>query len=463
MAKITSSSLRNLPSVSTFLTSPEGEALCQEFGTGLVKLKLQASLDSIRAAAKSGKVSIPENIRAFADLLRPELQRLATLEGRRAINATGILLHTGLGRAPLCEEAVTALSSAGHYSPVQIDLETAARSLREEKIEQILRHLTGCEAATVVNNNAAATMLLLNTLAAGKEVIISRGQLIEIGGSFRMPEVMAMSSAILHEVGCSNRTHLRDYEAAISEETGAIIHAHTSNYRVRGFGGTPDIKALAELGRKHGIPVIDDIGSGALVPLRNWGVSNEPLVAESVQTGIEAACFSGDKLICGPQCGIIVGKQEVIKRIRKNPFARMFRVCKLTLAALETTLLHFLNNTYCEHIPFYQMLSLPMATLQERAQQLMGELKGMKSSSISIEDDISYIGSGSCPDEGLSTKAIQIHPQKISLEEAARQLRLGVPAVFCRINDSALLFDVRTIFPDEIAPLASRLHEVLGR
>jgi len=266
--------------------------------------------------------------------LEHRLVRLCQPQGRRAINASGILLHTGLGRAPLADDAAAALAGTTRYSVLQASLESGDRSLREEKIQRLLIELTGCEAATVVNNNAAATMLILHTLAAGREVIISRGQLIEIGGSFRMPDVMSRSGAILREVGTTNRTHVRDYEEAINERTAAIMHVHTSNYRVRGFAGAPDIGELVELGRRRDVAVIDDLGSGAIVPLAEFGIGNEPLVKDSIAAGADVVCFSGDKLICGPQAGIICGKKPIIERIRRSAFARMFRVCKLTLAGL---------------------------------------------------------------------------------------------------------------------------------
>ena len=335
--------LRTIPSVTQVLTSEPGRELAREFGHGLTTFELRSFLDDLRRDIRGGAIESMLSLEQLADELRLRLARLSQAAGRRAINATGILLHTGLGRAPLCREAIDAIAACHGYSVLQASLESGDRSLREAAVQRILIELTGCEAATIVNNNAAATMLILNTLAAGKEVIISRGQLIEIGGSFRMTDVMAQSSATLREVGTTNRTHLRDYENAISDRTGAIIHVHTSNYRIRGFASTPDVPELVELGRRHNISVIDDLGSGALVPLREFGLTDEPLVRDSIAAGIDVACFSGDKLICGPQSGIICGRAAAIERIRKNPFARMFRVGKLTLAALQATLIHFLN------------------------------------------------------------------------------------------------------------------------
>jgi L-seryl-tRNA(Ser) seleniumtransferase len=354
----------------------------------------------------------------------------------------------------------------GSYSLLQADLASGKRSLREEKIERMLIQLTGCEAATVVNNNAAATMLILNTLAAGKKVILSRGQLIEIGGEFRMPDVMARSSVIMQEIGTTNRTHLKDYEKAIDENTGALLHVHTSNFRVRGFSGTPDIKELCGLAKKYNLPVIDDLGSGALVPLSRYGITDEPLVSDSIKAGSSVICFSGDKLINGPQAGIICGKKEFIQNIRKNPFARMFRVCKLTLAALEATLVHFVNGTQGEALPFYKMLTISVQNLEKRAKllaDLTGKVKGVKAK---IIDDVSYVGSGSLPDEGIPTKVVCVsfdnaNGSKKSIEEIAICLRLNVPSVFCRVKDDALYFDMRTLFDKEEREIADALSSVM--
>lgn len=454
--------LRELPSVSALLSSPSVAELTCEFGEGIAKLELRALLDDVRSAIRAGRLDAAPGAEEVSSALRARLLRAASCEGRRAINGTGILLHTGLGRAPLCKEALEAVSGCGGYTILQASIETGKRSERDEKIEHMLVALTDCEAATVVNNNAAATMLILNTIAAGKEVVISRGQLIEIGGSFRMPEVMRQSSAILREVGATNRTHLRDYEDAISEKTGAIMHVHTSNYRVRGFSGTPAIDELCELGRRHGLPVIDDLGSGAIAPLDEFGLPNEPLVRHSVAAGADAICFSADKLICGPQAGIILGKREIVARIRKNPFARMFRVGKLTLAGLEATLVHFLNgDAYKRSIPFYRMLSRKLDELESQAMRVARELGDRAGMSASTADDLSYVGSGSIPDEGIPTRVVRLAHAKVSAEDLARRLRAGVPSVFGRIAEETLILDMRTVFPEEVDLLCDLLRRAV--
>lgn len=456
---------RQIPAVSDFLNGDECEKMSREFGEGMLKTELRVLLGELRTRVSAGLIDrVPERSDLLA-ALRERLLRMTTPRGRYAINATGILLHTGLGRSPLCREAIEALNGMGAYSILQVDLDSGKRSLREEKVERMLMDLTGCEAATVVNNNAAATMLVLNTLADHKEVIISRGQLIEIGGEFRMPDVMAKSSALMREVGTTNRTHLRDYEKAINPQTGALIHVHTSNYRVRGFTGVPDIRELCALGHRHSLSVIDDLGSGALVPLAGFGIASEPLVSESIRAGADAVCFSGDKLICGPQSGILCGKKEIIERIRKNPYARMFRVCKLTLAALEATLIHFVNGTYSKSLPFYQMLSVPMETLDARARSLSLALAGITGIQSEVIEDVSYLGSGSLPDEGIPSKVVRVRLEetmaaRIGLGEIVGKLRSGMPSVFCRVQDEALCFDARTLFEGEEREIFNQLERI---
>jgi len=472
MAKL----LRELPSIGELLEAAPVAMLVGEFGGGATKLELRRIVEDARHAIRSGRgprsfpsehlTAVAQSNRDEADVLaaalRANLVRLCRPEGRAAINATGILLHTGLGRSPLCREAVEALAGCGGYSILQTAIETGKRCPREEKIERMLVELTGCEAATVVNNNAAATMIVLNTLAEGREVILSRGQLVEIGGSFRMPEVMAKSGCVLREIGTTNRTHLRDYEEALGEATGAIMHVHTSNYRVRGFSGWPDVGELAALGKRRGVPVIDDLGSGALVPLDEFGLTNEPMVRDSIAAGSVMCCFSADKLICGPQSGVICGTRESIGRVRKNPFARMFRTSKLELAALEATLLHFVNGTYREALPFYRMLSRETDELEKQAATLLDKAGALPAEGATVEDELSYVGSGSAPDEGIPTKVVKIVPAEGVVERVARSLRRAVPSVFARISEDAIKFDMRTVPPEEVEPLARAVRSAFG-
>ena len=351
---------------------------------------------------------------------------------RGAINATGVIIHTGLGRAVLAPPArEAALAVLDGYCTLATDIESGKRGDRDSHLNALLCQLTGAEASTVVNNNAAATVLILNTIAKDKEVIVSRGQLVEIGGSFRMPDVMRMSGAILREVGTTNKTHLRDYEEAVNERTGAILRVHHSNYRIVGFAEEPGIEDLVALGKKHGLPVIDDLGSGALVDLGRFGLEPEPLVQASVRAGATVACFSGDKLIGGPQSGIIVGDAQTIARIKKNPLKRALRVGKLTIAALEATLKLFLNPDELPRFhPVYAMLSLAPADLERRARRLERSLKKAFVSAsttisqpsiaaITVEDGESQVGSGSVPAEFLPTKLLCVRPLRISAEELA--------------------------------------------
>lgn len=451
--------LRSLPAVHALLASPDGQALAAAFGAGCATFALRHALDAARQAAKEG-AAVPPAGQLLAEA-RAHLQRLREPAARRAINATGILLHTGLGRAPMSEAATAAIAAATGATPIQADIDSGARSLREERVEELLCALTGCEAATVVNNNAAATMLVLAAVAAGKEVPVSRGQLVEIGGAFRLPDVMRMSGCILKEVGTTNRTHLRDYEQAIGEQTGCLLHVHTSNYRVRGFASTPGIAELCELGRARGLPVIDDLGSGALLPLAPYGLADEPLVADSVRAGAELCCFSSDKLIGGPQGGIILGRKAWIERLRKHPFGRMFRVCKLSLAGLEATLCHFLNGEQEREIPFYRMLARPLAAIRTEAERLAAACTGLPLAASAVEAE-AFVGSGSLPDQAIPSAAVRLVPEKCSADALGRRLRRGQPAVFTRLADGAVLCDCRTLQEGEGERLLSALRTALG-
>ena len=461
MCKNINEKLRGIPSVDFFFKSKEGKALSNEFGSGIAKFTFKKVLNKIRKGIKTDNISLPSSAE-LAKLTKNNLIRFTQANGRHAINATGILLHTGLGRAPYPQNGVDSLSIFNGYSLLQTDLESGKRSLREEQIEELLCELTGCEAATILNNNAEATMLILNELAKDKEVIISRGQLVEIGGSFRMPDVMEQSGAIMKEIGTTNKTHIKDYNNALSENTGVLLHVHTSNYRVRGFSSTPSVKDLCEFRKTNApnIPVIDDLGSGGLVHLSQFGLPNEPLIKESIAAGVDLVCFSGDKLICGPQAGIICGKKIYIDKIRKNSFARMFRVGKMTLSVLEATLIHFVNNTYKEKIPFYQMLNRTIESLNNDAEQILNSIGKNENYIISIKDDVAYIGSGSVPDLGIPDKVLSIEPLHIDVAKLAKLLRNNIPSVFCRIKNNTLLFNMRTLLNNDLNLLKEALNKL---
>lgn len=460
--------LRALPALATLLTHPEMEQLSQKFTENAVKFFARAELEAQRQKILETPDMQALNVDTIVHAIAQQLERRTDPSGRRAINATGILLHTGLGRAPLARHAKEQLEVFDGYSILQTDIMTGERSVREEFIEKMLIDLTGCEAATVVNNNAAATMLILNTLAQNKEAVISRGQLVEIGGAFRIPEVMEQSRAILREVGATNRTHLKDYKNALNENTGAILHVHTSNYRIRGFASAPDIKELCELrdAVNPSIPVIDDLGSGSLVPLSQFGISDEPLIRNSIAAGVDVCSFSGDKLICGPQAGIICGKKVWIEQIRKNPFMRMFRVCKMTLAVLEATLMEFVKGTWDQEIPLYQMLLTPLDELEVRAQKCIAEThQHLETLGYACEmaHDFAYMGSGSIPDEGIPSVVMKITPNAHStlpVHVLALKLRAGVPSVFARIAENAVLFDMRTLSKNDLNDCIKALNSL---
>lgn len=453
--------LRNLPSIDSLLGRPGIAALVERFGREPVLAALRGALDQARASILAGNENAagPEEIAAAAAAF---LEEKFSPSLRRAINATGILMHSGLGRAVLSEDARASLDESSRgYCTLALDIDSGRRGHRDVHVAALLSELTGAEAATICNNNSAATILVLNTLARGKEVILSRGQMVEIGGSFRMPEVMAASGAILREIGTTNKTHLRDYQAAIGPETGAILRVHHSNYRILGFHSEPSIEELTALGRERNVPVIDDLGSGALVDLKPFGLENEPLVRTSIAAGASVACFSGDKLIGGPQSGLIVGKAEWIARIKKNPLARAFRCGKLTLAAMEATLKLFLSpETLSVRHPTYRMLSIPLADLKRRADRaakaLAKELPP-PDFEFSVIDGGSQVGSGAVPVETIPTKLLAFRSRKMNSDEIGMRLRRGRPAVFTRIQDGAVLFDFRTIAPDEDEALRDSL------
>ncbi len=460
---------RKIPSVDSLLREDAVLGLVEKFGRDIVVAEARAVLEEARAAiaasAAGGAVASDISAEDLVTRLRGRLEKKFAPSLSPAVNATGIVMHSGLGRAVLSESAREALDAVAlGYSTLALDLERGKRVSRDRHVEGLLRELTGAEAATVVNNNSAATVLILNTLAKGKEVVVSRGQLVEIGGSFRMPDVMTTSGAILREVGTTNRTHLRDYHEAVTESTGAILRVHHSNYRIIGFAEEPGIEELVALGRDRGVPVVDDLGSGALVDLKDYGLASEPMVQASVRSGADVVCFSGDKLIGGPQCGIIVGKAVWIQKIKNNSLARAFRCGKLSLAGLEATLRLFLApDKLATRHPIYRMLALTPDELGRRAKKLAASLRKTLSAdvAISIEDGESQVGSGAAPIETLPTKVLSVRPIGISAEGLARKLRFFTPPVFARIHKDAVVFDLRTIQPTEDAVVERALVELL--
>lgn len=374
---------------------------------------------------------------------------------KRAINATGIILHTGLGRAPLSRVAQENLARiAEGYSTLEIDLESGKRGARTDHVEQLLCDLTGAEAACVVNNNAAAVFLALNTLSAGRDAIISRGQLVEIGGSFRIPEVMEKSGANMVEVGTTNKTHFSDYERAVSASTGVICVVHPSNYRVKGFVADVALAEIVALAHENGVPVLQDLGGGVLLDLQKFGLPYEPVARESIELGVDVVTFSGDKVLGGPQAGIMIGKSDYISKIKSNPLMRILRCDKLIYAALEATLKSYLQESQLlAENSVFAMLLTPTENLSKRIRKLKKQLPDSVTSAcaISEKDTTVQIGSGALPLEALPSKALILNPHDITTEELARKFRMQDPPIIGYIRDDELHLDFRTIFEKEDA------------
>ncbi|MDD2708899.1 MAG: L-seryl-tRNA(Sec) selenium transferase [Verrucomicrobiae bacterium] len=427
----------------------------------------RSTADEIRNELKNGALQAA-GTEALQDVILQRLQSRAQTAARphycRAINATGIILHTGLGRAPLPETAIRQIhEELRGYSRLQQDPGSGKRSRRDEGIENLLRQLTGAEAATVVNNNAAATLLVLSALAKDREVIVSRGQLIEIGGEFRLPDVMAASGARLVEVGTTNRTHPRDYEQAITASTAAIMRVHPSNFRISGFTAETPSAELVRLAHARGILMIDDVGAGALLDFSRFGFAREPTLMESVRSGADVILSSADKLIGGPQGGLILGKANLLAAIRKHPLARILRVGKLTLAALEATLRLFLDEETAFQTPTLRLLrrSLPeISSLAERIVQAVHKALGKKT--LSLQDGFSQMGGGSLPEQNLPTRLVAVHSTRLGPDEIAARLRAGNPPLFARIHENQVLLDPRTLLdgdePEVVAALIAALQ-----
>jgi L-seryl-tRNA(Ser) seleniumtransferase len=460
--------LRKLPSVDKLKNTGGAKVLLEKYGEDLFVSMAREVLESVREEIRAGHISGKDDLTMDRILSRVEqsLGEKSAPSLKKAVNATGVVLHTGLGRAVLPLSAQRSIADVAEgYSTLATDVETGKRSHRDVHLGGLLKELTGAEDATVVNNNAAATMLVLNTLAVGKEVIVSRGQLVEIGGSFRMPDVMAASGAILREVGTTNKTHLRDYLSAVGEDTGGIMRVHHSNYRIVGFTSEPSIEELVGLAKKLDLFVFDDLGSGALVDLKAYGIEHEPLVQDSVKAGADVACFSGDKLIGGPQAGVIVGKASIIEKIRKNPLTRAFRVGKLTIAAMEATLRLFLRpETLTEEHPIYRMLAMETEVIEKRAKAMIKKLGAdiLERGDISVIDGGSQVGSGAVPVEIIPTKLIQIIPKKISAEALGLGLRHNAPPIFTRVQKGAVCLDLRTVSEAEESIVRDALVRALA-
>lgn len=456
---------RELPSVERLLGAASFPELIASYGRALVIEAVRGDLEGLRAALRGG-APLAGRGEAEACAARVEVALVARLAARypRALNATGVLLHTGLGRAPLADEAREALAAASGACVLEVERESGKRGQRDAGITGLIRELTGAPAACVVNNNAGATLIALAALAAGRPVIVSRGQLVEIGGSYRIPDVCAQSGAQMVEVGTTNRTHLRDYERALDAhpEAGLLLRVHTSNFRVEGFTKEVSTAELAALGRERGVAVLDDLGSGCLIDLAPFGLPREPLVSESLAAGAGVVTFSGDKLLGGPQAGVVVGEAELVGRIRRHPLYRALRPGKLTLSALEATLALYRDpERALARVPVLRMIAQPLAELERRAQAFASRAR-----SLGLEAEVhvsgSKVGGGSYALEELETRAVGVRWGACSAEVLAARLRAGTPSVWARIRADALLFDLRTIAPAEEEDLAQALAQALA-
>ncbi len=463
--------LRKIPKVDELLSAQEIKELLRVHPNEVVKEGIRNGLERLRQAIlHATKVEdIAEETFALSRLLplfEEEIAKQVAPHLRRAINATGVVIHTNLGRSPLSERALRNLVEISQgYSNLEYDLVKGARGSRYVHVEEIILRLSGAEGGIVVNNNAGAVLLALNTIAAGKEVVVSRGELVEIGGAFRIPDVMARSGGTLREVGTTNRTHLRDYEDAIGENTALLLKVHTSNYRVVGFTSEVQLEELVQIGKKYNLPVMNDLGSGCFVDLSPYGLEKEPTVQEAVKTGADVVTFSGDKLLGGPQAGIILGKKALVDQIKANPLNRALRIDKLTLAALESTLIAYLSEGEAiKEIPTLRMLTIPVALLRKRAGRLERLLKReTEGAFIEMVQEHSQVGGGALPLQNLPTWAVAIKPHQARVEALEAELRSQAPPIIARISDDQLILDLRTIQADEFPLIAHGMAQALTK
>ncbi len=446
---IDQSQFRLLPSVDELLNSPRGQQICRTYPRIRVVHALRTTLNEARVSIHDGtscpshEALLLETTRLLEKELRPNLQAV--------INATGVIINTNLGRAPLSAEALAATSQVAEgYANLEYELEAGTRGSRHTHIVALLRELTGAEAALVTNNNAAAVLLALTTLAQGREVIISRGQLVEIGGGFRIPDVLRQSGCKLLEVGTTNRTRLSDYATALTEQTALLLAVHPSNFQITGFTESTSLSDLATLAHRHNLLVMDDLGSGCLLASEKYGLAHEPTPMESLEAGADLVCFSGDKLLGGPQSGILVGKAEIIQNIARHPLMRALRIDKMTLAALETTLRHYQQGEATTHIPVWRMIALSERNLAQRAGTWAARLRD-RGLPAHTRRGLSTIGGGSLPGETLPTTLLTLEAASltISLEELAQRLRLRLYPVVTRIQHDALVLDPRTVLEEQ--------------
>jgi L-seryl-tRNA(Ser) seleniumtransferase len=462
--------LRKIPSVDEILSRPEITRLLESYPRTVVVEAIRKGLGRLRQELLHQKEmsEFEESLFSFERLF-PLFQKEIDLQVRprlrRVVNATGVVIHTNLGRSPLHPSALQHMIDISKaYSNLEYDLDLGERGTRYSHVEETLCRLSGAESALVVNNNAGSVLLALNTMAEGREVIVSRGELVEIGGAFRIPDVMKRSGALLKEVGTTNRTRLSDYQDAIGSQTALLLKVHASNFRVMGFTSSVPLQDLVQLGQQYDIPVMDDLGSGCLLDLTQYGLEREPTVQEAIATGADVVAFSGDKLLGGPQAGIILGKKRFLDLIKVNPLTRALRIDKLTLAALESTLfLYFDHNIAMKEIPTLRMLSLDTGKLKRRGRRLLKRLSEMikKEASFALREDVSQVGGGALPLQELPTMVLAIKPFHVSINGLEENLRKSEPPVISRISKDELILDMRTVFDEEIPLLAAGLEKAI--
>jgi L-seryl-tRNA(Ser) seleniumtransferase len=456
-----SAKFRAIPSVESLLRSPTLAAVLVRAPRGVVVAAVRETLAVMRAAVRRGEAGAHRSAEAVAEEARRRVEESLRPSLRPVINATGVVLHTNLGRAPLAEEAVRAAADAARsYSNLEFDLATGGRGSRTAHLEPLLREILGAQAALVVNNNASAMLLGLNTLAAGREAVISRGQLVEIGGEFRIPEILEKAGARLREVGTTNRTRLRDYERAVGPQTGVILRVHPSNFAIVGFAEGVTRPELVRLARRRKVPLFEDVGSGALIDLRPLGLPEEPLLRDALAEGVSLACASGDKLLGGPQAGILAGNRRLIEACRANPLARALRVDKLTLAALEATLRLYRDPGRLQSaLPVLRMLGEPVAAVRARARRVARRLVEERADKTGPEviACTTEVGGGSMPLARIASYAVAIRPPRGNAADLARELRLGPDPVLGRIESGRLLLDMRTVARREVPRLIASL------
>ena len=457
---------RNIPKVDVLLENPQIVKLIKKYHRDVIVDIIREEINKLRTFIKENDdISlIEEKTNQLVENITKSTEKIYSYNLRKVINGSGTILHTNLGRAIISKKHANYLSEVvTNYSNLEYNLEEGKRGERYSHFEKLICKITGAEAAMAVNNNAAAVMLVLSSMAKEKEVIVSRGELVEIGGKFRIPDVMKSSNAHLVEVGTTNKTHLEDYSDAITENTGALLKVHTSNFKILGFTESVSVEELSKLSKEKDIPIIEDIGSGVLIDLSKYGLEYEPTVQDSIKAGVDIVSFSGDKLLGGPQAGIIVGKKKYIDKMKKNPLTRAFRIDKFTATVLEMIFHEYLNEENAiKNIPVLSLITKDIKEIEKSAKKLYAKLSNLKDAAdIKVEDTLSQIGGGSLPTEKIKSKCISIVPKNISTASLEEQLRLNENPVVARISDDKLIIDMRCILEDEIEILAEKIINIL--